>query len=714
MAIEDLNDIVVVAASGQAIEEATHGIDHLALLGATEESSAPRVELDVRWRRMDGALKTLQGTVTSRRGQTALVSLERLVRSLRERVALVLSEANQGEKVRFTKDIEAITGITQYIATECSTLIRDDLSYFSQVQATIRNRTAETALIIIVSVVAVLVLSLVGQAVVFSARLREMRENQAQRDRLMEALAAKGQDLERQIEERTRAEEALRQSEAHIASLFDSLHDAVVATDRHGIITRVNPVARGWLGQADPGEAGVEARPDVGELLRLRGRDLPVETAEMVRSVLDHGAPYVSSTPLFLIRKDQSDLPVSASISAIRGQTGDLVGCVIVLRDVSQALAMQERTQHAAKMEAVGQLAGGVAHDFNNLLTGINGYAEMVLSGLDPGSPEADYTRQIQQIGGRAAEMVSHLLGFARRGKVQIVAVDLHAIIDEVVALLQHSVDKRIVLRRDLAAGNPWVTGDPTQLQNAILNLALNARDAMPDGGELVLATRSELFGGAEGITIEVRDTGHGIPPEIRDRIFEPFFTTKEQGKGTGLGLAAVYGCVQSHNGEVQVESSPGHGTLFRIHLAVTEQRSDVVQPHAVPMGEAGPRGPALVVDDEEIVRSVVARNLTKLGFQVLSTGDPHQALAWTAERIGKLDLVLLDMTMPKMSGAELFHLIRAKDPRVRILLVSGYALNPEVPPLLESGRARFLPKPFQLEDLARELNLLFARTPAA
>jgi CheY-like chemotaxis protein len=365
-------------------------------------------------------------------------------------------------------------------------------------------------------------------------------------------------------------------------------------------------------------------------------------------------------------------------------------------------------------MEAVGQLAGGVAHDFNNLLTGINGYAEMVLGGLDPGSPEADYARQIQQIGVRAAEMVRHLLGFARRGKVQIVAVNLHAIVDEVVALLQHSVDKRIDLRRDLAASTPWVTGDPTQLQNAILNLALNARDAMPEGGELVLATRNELFGGAEGVTIEVRDTGHGIPPEILDRIFEPFFTTKEQGKGTGLGLAAVYGCVQSHNGEIQVESGSGLGTVFRIRLAVTEQRSDVLKPHAVPVGAAGSRGPALVVDDEEIVRSVAARNLTKLGFDVLSTGDAHQALAWAAERIGKIELVLLDMTMPKMSGAELFRRLRAKDPRVRILLVSGYTSIPEVPVLLESGHARFLPKPFQLEDLAREINLLFARTPAA
>jgi len=197
MAVEDLNNIVVVAASGHEIEEATHGIDHLALLGATEESSAASPELGVRWSHVDAALKTLQGTVTSRRGQTALVSLERLVQSLRERVTLVLSQVNQGEKVRFSKDIEGITGITRYVAAECSTLIGDDLSHFSQVQATIRNRTAQTALIIIVSVVAVLVLSLVGQAVVFSARIREMRENQDQTGRLMEALSTKGRDLER-------------------------------------------------------------------------------------------------------------------------------------------------------------------------------------------------------------------------------------------------------------------------------------------------------------------------------------------------------------------------------------------------------------------------------------------------------------------------------------------------------------------------------------
>jgi signal transduction histidine kinase/CheY-like chemotaxis protein len=432
-----------------------------------------------------------------------------------------------------------------------------------------------------------------------------------------------------------------------------------------------------------------------------------------VRTVLDRGTPYVSNSPLFLVRQDQPDLPVSASVSSIRGQTGDLVGCVIVLRDVSQALAMQERTQLAAKMEAVGQLAGGVAHDFNNLLMGINGYAELLLCELEPSSPEADCARQIQQIGGRAAEMVRHLLGFARRGKIQIVVVNLHVIIDEVVALLQHSVDKRIDLRRSLAASIPWVMGDPTQLQNAILNLALNARDAMPDGGELVLATQNEPFGGADGITLEVRDTGHGIPPEILDRIFEPFFTTKEQGKGTGLGLAAVYGCVQSHNGEIQVKSIPGRGSVFRIRLAVTEQRDDVSKANAVPVGAARSRGLALVVDDEEIVCSVVTRNLTKLGFEVLSTGDAHEALVLATARIGKIELVLLDMTMPKMSGAELFRALRAKDPRVRILVVSGYTSNPEVPILLESGRSRFLPKPFQLEELAREIDLLFARAPS-
>ncbi len=714
MAVEDLNNIVVVAASGQEIEEAMQGIEHLALLGATEESSTARDELALRWGRVDTALGTLQTAVGSRRGQTALVSLERLVQSLEEKVAQVLAQAKRGEKARFSEDIEAIKRIAQYITTECSTLIRDDLGYFSQVQATIRNRTAQTALIIIVSVVAVLLLSLVGQAVVFSARIREMRESHAQRDRLMDALSAKGRDLERQIEERTRAEEALRQSEAQIASLFDSLHDAVVATDQRGCITRVNPVAREWLKQADR----IAARAEVGEVLRLRERERErersSETAEIVRSVLDRGTPYVSTSPLFLVRDGQPDLPVSASISDIRGQTGELVGCVIVLRDVSQALAMQERTQHAAKMEAIGQLAGGVAHDFNNLLTGITGYSELLLGGLDPDGPEADYARQIKQIGGRAAEMVRHLLGFARRGKIQIVAVDLHAIIDEVVALLQHSVDKRISLRRSLDASVAWVTGDPTQLQNAILNLALNARDAMPEGGELVLATRNEPLGATDGVTVEVRDTGCGIPPELLARIFEPFFTTKEQGKGTGLGLAAVYGCVQSHNGEIGVESTPGRGSVFRIRLPVTEKRGGVVRPSSAPVTPSPSRGIALLVDDEEIVRSVVARNLGKLGFEVMSIGDAHRALVWASERIGKIDLVLLDMTMPKMSGAELFRALRAKDPQVHILLVSGYTANPDVPLLLETGHARFLGKPFQLEDLAREIELLFARDPAA
>ncbi len=703
MAVESLNDIVSVAASAREIQSATRDIDHVTMLCVTDQSERSQAELDARWARVDAALKALGQRIVSREGRTALLSIERLTVTLRERVASILSHADQGGEVRFTKELQGIARIARYIGNDCSALVDEDLGYFSQVQATIRDRTKQTAFIIIVSVAAVLVLSLVGQAVVFSQRMREIRQNQEQRERLLDALSAKGRDLERQVEERTRAEAALRQSEAQITSLFDSISDAVVATDQRGTITRVNPVARQWLGEMVRAGAGVQVK----EVLELQGRDQPAETAEIVGAVLATGTPYVSASPLMLVRPNQLELPVSASVSSIRSQAGEPAGCVIVLRDVSAALAMQERTQHAAKMQAIGQLAGGVAHDFNNLLTGIIGNAELLRFDLKPQSPEAELAAQIQHISERAAQLVRHLMGFARRGQLQIAHVNLHTILDEVTALLRHSVDKRIRLVQDMTATNPWISGDPSQLQSALLNLGLNARDAMPRGGEIVMKTYNEPYGGTDGIAIEVRDTGCGIPPELLGRIFEPFFTTKELGKGTGLGLASVYGCVKSHNGDIEVESTPGRGTTFRIRLPVREPGAVVAEP-GVKKDEPVLRGGlALVVDDEEMILSVATKNLVKLGFEVVAIGEPNQALAWVAERPGSIDLVLLDMTMPAMNGAEVFRAIRALDPDIPILLMSGYTTNPDVPELLQTGRARFLAKPFRAEELAKEARLL-------
>jgi signal transduction histidine kinase/CheY-like chemotaxis protein len=705
-AVEDLNDIVAVAASAQDIKQATLDLDQLALACVLDDSNRPREALRLRWVQTDAALSRLRGLVLSRSGQAAMLALERLIQALREETSIVLSLEAQHKQVQFTKHIEGVSRIARYVASECDTLVTDDLSYFSQVQVTIRRRTTQTALTIILSVAVVLVLSLIGQAVVFSARIREIRDNDAQKERLLGALSAKGKDLERQIEERTRVELALRQSEAHITSLFDSIRDAVVATDDRGAITRLNPVAREWIGELDRGNTVVS----VHDALQLSLRAHPGEKSEIVREVLSTGIPYISASPFTLVRDNRPDLAVSASISPLRSEAGKLIGCVIVLRDVSEALAIQERTEHAARMQAIGQLAGGVAHDFNNLLTGIVGYAELLQHSVPPHSEQSDLTLQIQRISTRAAELVRRLLDFARRGQIQREGVNVHTIIEEVVALLSHSVDKRIRLVHKLEASKPWVTGDTTQLQNAILNLCLNARDAMPDGGELSINTRNEQNGGTSCILLQVSDTGHGIAPELLGRIFEPFFTTKEQGKGTGLGLASVYGCVQSHQGDIHVESAPGRGSIFSVRLPVTEAGNAVHNSVSGKQERIPLRGLALVVDDEEMVRTVAQRHLVRLGFKVLATGYVHEALAWVKEQSGQIALVLLDVTMPQMSGTEVFRSIRDLDARIPILLVSGYTANPEVQDLLQTGPSRFLAKPFRFEELHGEIQLLLGK----
>jgi PAS domain S-box-containing protein len=366
---------------------------------------------------------------------------------------------------------------------------------------------------------------------------------------------------------------------------------------------------------------------------------------------------------------------------------------------------LEARLRQAEKMDAIGHLAGGVAHDFNNQLTGIMGYAELLASAIE--DPElATFAGHIARASRRSADLTRQLLAFARRGNYQVVAVDVHALVGEVVALLERSLDKRITIRRDLAASSAVVTGDPTQLQNALLNLGINARDAMPDGGELSIKT-SVVNAGASGserlLRIVVADTGTGMSEETLKHLFEPFFTTKEPGKGTGMGLASVYGAVQIHKGTISVESALGRGTTFEIDLPLAGQEGG---------GRAAP-GPrrvsltgkrALVVDDERDVRDVIQAVLSRAGCLVEACADGPDAIALFARRWHEIDVVVLDMVMPKMSGRGVFAELRRIDPAVRVVLLSGHSLDGDTQALLEEGAAAFIQKPFQIDHLLEQI----------
>jgi signal transduction histidine kinase/ActR/RegA family two-component response regulator len=383
--------------------------------------------------------------------------------------------------------------------------------------------------------------------------------------------------------------------------------------------------------------------------------------------------------------------------------------------EMERVRVAEERLRQSQKMEAIGQLAGGIAHDFNNLLTGILGWASVLLEENPPGSSTAEAAGTIAGAAQRASELTRQLLGFARRSPLQAVPFDAHLVLDEVARLLARTLDARLRLERRLAAERAVVVGDACQLQQAILNLAVNARDAMPDGGELRLesaivhrdaAWAARHPGATEGphLAIGVADTGHGVAPELRERIFEPFFSTKGPGGGTGLGLAMVYGIARAHGGAVEVESEPGRGARFTLSIPLAPPD---VAPAAAEVASPARRragGVVLVIDDDPIPGGATAAMLACAGYEPVEARTASDGLRWLSEHPGAARAVLLDVAMPGMDGVAAYDALRRIDPGVRVVFVSGYARNERARELAARGEAAFLAKPFDRHQLAAAL----------
>ena len=377
--------------------------------------------------------------------------------------------------------------------------------------------------------------------------------------------------------------------------------------------------------------------------------------------------------------------------------------------DAEERRRAEEGIRQVHKMEAIGLLAGGVAHDFNNLLTGILACSAAIAEDAPPGSATREAARTIEQAGKRAAELTRQLLGFARRGKLRIAPVDLHAVVGEVVRFLERTLGERIRVVSSLDAERSTVLGDAGQIQQAILNLAVNARDAMPAGGTLTLATSLVDVSARDlaahptaragcYVAFAVVDTGVGIPPEIRDRIFEPFFTTKEAGGGTGMGLATVYGIATSHGGFVEVESEVGRGARFTLHLPVHEGAPcSEVAPAATPVE---PRR-VLVVDDEALVRNATQHALERMGCVTVGADGGAAAVTFLRENPRAVDLAIVDLAMPGMDGVDTFRALREVEAGLPVVIASGYGHNGRVQEVLDAGAVDFLQKPWSSEELA-------------
>lgn len=386
--------------------------------------------------------------------------------------------------------------------------------------------------------------------------------------------------------------------------------------------------------------------------------------------------------------------------------------CIAYFRDITEQRRAEGRMRQAHKMEAVGALAAGVAHDFNNALTGILGHASILLADTPSDSETYKSAEAIEQAASRAATLTRQLLGFSRKGKHLDIPIDINGQVQEAINLLSRTIDKSIVFEHRFGAETAWTRGDPAQIQQVIINLAVNARDAMPQGGRIILETclahLDELYcqahpGAIPGdyIALHVTDTGCGIPKSIQDRIFEPFFTTKEPGKGTGMGLATVYGIIKNHGGSVQLYSEIGQGTRFTIYLPQRTPEGATLPPAPIMAIPAG-TGRILLVDDEDSVRNLEARVLNKLGYTVESIASPEVAVDFFRRHEREVDLLILDLNMPGMGGRECLVAMREINPAIPALLATGYARDGKAQEVIDLGHVGFIQKPFRMHELAQ------------
>ncbi len=497
----------------------------------------------------------------------------------------------------------------------------------------------------------------------------------------------------------------LRQREATFRVIFNNAFQFMAMLDTNGQIRTANDAALNAVGLS---------------LENVTGRkfaDLGFWPDEDSRRQVRHAVDQARQGELVRIDTSVHDaqghtIAVDLSIKPVIDDDGHVIGLIAEGRDMTamkraeaDRQALQERLQQSHKMEAIGQLAGGIAHDFNNLLTGVMGYAELLQLSLPEDSNEARHAGEIRRAANRAADLTRQLLSYSRSGRQRSVPVDLHQIVEETYSLLGRTLDKSIVIRRQLNAARSTVQGDPAQLQSALLNLALNARDAMPDGGTLTIGTANRPAEPAEGwLEVAVTDTGVGMDEPTRRRVFEPFFTTKGPGEGTGLGLASVWGCVRDHGGTVSLETEPGKGTTFRIDLPLS--RHDETAPAPPPANDADvpAEGTILVVDDEETVRRFAADSLRRAGYDVIEAADGAQAEDAFNKHRQQITAVLVDLVMPNQDGEETCRKILAIDPDMPIVASSGYSQPGMADRLHKLNVTHFLAKPYRVDELLSTL----------
>jgi PAS domain S-box-containing protein len=518
-------------------------------------------------------------------------------------------------------------------------------------------------------------------------------------------IAVLGQTLNTMAEALEKREEALRRSEVRFRAIIENVNDMIVILNADGTRRYVSPAMTRILGYSQEellaGTAQDLMHPDDWPALR-----------ELIGQV--QRAPGTSVSGQARSRhKDGSWRILDGVLSNLTDVPG-VEGILVNLRDVTEQSALEGELRQAQKMESVGQLAGGVAHDFNNLLTVITGRTDFLLGSSNLDSEQETDLAEIKKASERAAELTRQLLAFSRKQLLQPRVLDLNRIMAEVEPMLRRLIGEDIQIR--IVAGDRLgnVTADPGQLQQILMNLALNARDAMPSGGVITLQTANQTIRGGsatstqvaagEYVVLQVSDTGTGMDQSIQGRIFEPFFTTKGQGRGTGLGLSTVYGIVKQSGAAISVVSAPGAGTTFSVYFPRTDGYALAQSPEKDADSPLSGTETILLVEDDRAVRNLVERVLESRGYQVLSAAQGADALKFAQDGTGDIDLVLTDIVMPAMSGRELVDALRTMRPEIRVLYMSGYTDDEILRRGLHDPHMSFIQKPFTSENLAMQI----------
>jgi len=497
----------------------------------------------------------------------------------------------------------------------------------------------------------------------------------------------------RDISERKAAVRELRRT----AKLTQTVTDAIIGFDKDLKVSSWNPGAERIFGYS---AAGIIGQPAV--LLCEEAAASPAVFAQ----VIEQGQLQDEC-----IGRRKNGLPINLlrSLSTLTDEHGELEGYVGFIKDITEYKLMLEQLAQAQKIESVGKLAGGIAHDFNNILSGILGHVTFLRGAVPADSDAYPDVEAIEKSAKRAAGLTRQLLGFARGGRYQPQPIDINDVVNETVDIISRTMAKSILVQRALQPGLWSVEADRTQMQQVLMNLFINSRDAMPEGGTLLVETGNLTMGEEDSrriyfsarpgkyVRVSVSDTGVGMDEETRQHVYEPFFSTKG---GSGLGLSMVYGIVQTHRGFITLYSELGTGTTFRIYLPATEAPPFVEQVPAEEIVRGA--GTILVVDDEEVIRQILSRMLEEMGYTVFVAANGQEALDLYSRMKDEIDLVLLDMIMPGMPGKTVFDRIRAINPQAKVLLSSGFAETEEAVQAQREGALGFLEKPYMMDELSK------------